>query len=361
MGWTIGLPSLKLNNTGTKSKHCGSFEAVAAEALEERKGWDSDIDADKSHLNIYEGFKTAADLKNYSDEHVAQMRDSKGRKMRKDAVVMCATLIKPPAAFMATLSREDQKRFLDDGRECLENIIGPDNVKSVAYHFDELGSHLHVFWEPITPDGRLCAKEVHNLQFFGRVNRDMPAFLRNRGWDIDDCHSYDQAEEALKTEQEKAERRQKNGRSSAAFKLEAAKELENLKSQIHAAEEKMLIIRSYDEYLQAADVIDEDLSLAEEITAELPSAAKMFQASAAQRWTERMLSLLQKVSNGIAAGIQRLKLFELTHEVPEVRSEPAEKRVQSLDSLISGALARTPGQSGGKSKSKERDDSKDSR
>ena len=38
MGWTIGIPSLKLNNTGTKSKHCGNFKSVAEEALMERKG-----------------------------------------------------------------------------------------------------------------------------------------------------------------------------------------------------------------------------------------------------------------------------------------------------------------------------------
>ena len=36
MGWTIGIPSMKLSTTNNKSKHCGNFYLVAAEALKER-------------------------------------------------------------------------------------------------------------------------------------------------------------------------------------------------------------------------------------------------------------------------------------------------------------------------------------
>ena len=88
MGWKIGVPSLKLNNAGVTSKHCGDFGAVAAEALQERAGHDPDIDPERAALNRYEGFTTAAELQKYSREHVEQLRDAKGRKLRKDAVVM---------------------------------------------------------------------------------------------------------------------------------------------------------------------------------------------------------------------------------------------------------------------------------
>ena len=62
MGWTIGMPSLKLNLSGGKSKHCGGFRQVAAEALEERAGHDPDINPELSEKNIYIGYQTAAKL-----------------------------------------------------------------------------------------------------------------------------------------------------------------------------------------------------------------------------------------------------------------------------------------------------------
>lgn len=234
MGWTIGIPSLKLNKTGTKSKHCGDFASVAAEALKERKGHDPDINQELAAKNIYEGLQTAADLVEYSDAHCSTLRDASGRPLRKDAVRMCVTIIKPPAALMATLSEADQKQFLEDGLEKLAEIVGPDNIRSIAWHFDEQGAHVHVFWEPMTEDGRLCAKELHNLTFFNRLNREMPEHLRSKGWDIDDCNAYDAAKEELMTEKEKAERRQKNGRSSAVYKAAAERELNEIHHAIDA-------------------------------------------------------------------------------------------------------------------------------
>ena len=218
MGWKIGAPSLKLNNAGTKSKNCGDFGAVAREALKEREGHDPDIDQSRAELNRFVGYQTAAELQEYSRQHVDQLKDAKGRKLRKDAVVMCATILKPPAAMMNKLPIADQRRFLDDSFDAFVEIVGRDNVKSRADHFDELGSHTHVFWEPMTEDGRLCAKEMHNLQFFGRVNRELPEKLRAKGWDIEDCEMYDAAKEY-------EEQKNKNaGRSSTQFKADAERQ-----------------------------------------------------------------------------------------------------------------------------------------
>ena len=232
MGWTIGMPSLKLNLAGNKSKHCGDFYHVAAEALEERLGHDPDINRELAEKNIYLGFRTAEELVAYSFEHCEGMTDKAGRALRQDATRMCATILKPPAAFMATLTEEEQLRFLNDGVDKLKEIVGEKNVKSLAYHFDEQGTHLHVFWEPITKDGRLCAKEVHGLKFYNKLNKEMPQHLRSCGWDIDDCNAYDQAKDALMSEQEKAERRQKNGRSSSVFKADAQRKLNEINMEI---------------------------------------------------------------------------------------------------------------------------------
>lgn len=235
MGWTVGIPSLKLNNTGAKSKHCGNFYSVAAEALKERKGHDPDIHPELAEKNKYIGISTAAELEAYSSAHLAQLRDAKGRILRKDAVVMCATIFKPPAALMATMNEEEKLRFLEDGTEKIRQIVGKENVKAEAWHFDEQGEHVHIFWEPMTEDGRLCAKERHNLHFLNRLNREIPEHLRSKGWDIDNCDAYDAAAVSQMSALEKAQRRNKNGRSSAVYKADAERQLRYINAKIQEA------------------------------------------------------------------------------------------------------------------------------
>lgn len=258
MGWTVGFPSLKLNNMGTKSKHCGSFSAVAAEALEERRGHDMDIDHEKSFENIYSGFRSAAELEEYSQKHVSELSAKQvangGRKIRNDAVVMCATIVKPPAAMMNQISREDQVRFFNNAAQKFADIVGCDNIKSTVIHFDEQGSHMHLFWEPMTKDGRLCAKEQHNLQFLSRINREMPEHLRSCGWDINDCKAYDQAQEALKSALERSEARANHGRSGVSYKADAEREKLKLLDEIdhlkEIAEQQQKVIQKQQENIE---------------------------------------------------------------------------------------------------------------
>lgn len=376
MGWNIGIPSLKLNNVGKKSKHCGSFAGVAMEALEERKGRDPDIDPELAHLNIYEGITSAKELMEYSQKHVQelsdQQREAGGRKIRDDAVVMCSTIIKPPAEMMAAMSRDDQIRFLRDAAEKLSGIVGEGNVKSKAFHFDEQGGHLHVLWEPITEDGRLCAKELHNIKFFGRVNREMPEYLRSRGWDIDDCQAYDAAKEELEQDEDRGKQKKQSGRSSAvykrdmeqqarAMKREVARMQEQVKEQerryeemqeineknleildanqkeIEEQRELLRLIQDYDEYRAEATQIEKDMDLMEATFEELPAAKKLFQQAAATTWLQRMEQILQDIRRLIEAGIRRLKIFERDFCVTEPLSEPVERRKRDLDAIIFGA------------------------
>lgn len=245
MGFTIGVPSLKLNNVGNKSKHCGSFKKVAEEALKERLGLDLDINPELATENVYIGIETAEELMQYSAEHIAEMdynRPEGAKKIRSDAVVMCSTIIKPPMEMMDGLDRQQQERFLRDAYDSFLEIIGAENAKSAVMHFDELSPHIHIFWEPMTEDGRLCAKEKHNLKFFGKLNRELPQMLRDKGWDIDDCQAYDKAkEDALREElgeekyrerrkEQKAQRKQQ-GKDSRTFKHEAEQAVKQLEEQ----------------------------------------------------------------------------------------------------------------------------------
>lgn len=244
MGYTIGMPSLKLSNIeGKGGKHCGNFGKVAKEALGERQGLDMDINPELAHKNIYAGFATAEELIAYSENHINELNEWRAehgeracdkRKLKKDTVVMCATVIKPPAEMMSELSDEQQHQFLQDSLEIFKGFVGEENIKAAAFHFDERVPHLHIFWEPMTDEHRICAKEMHSLKFFGKLNREMPQQLRLKGWSmIDDCQAYDKAEEEQKRlemgeekykEYRKAQKANR-GRDSRRFKHEIEKEI----------------------------------------------------------------------------------------------------------------------------------------
>lgn len=269
MGYKLGLPSLKLNNVGFTSKNCGDFSRVAREALEERIGQDIDIDKDLSKYNYYEGFRTAKELKDYSEQHIAELNKTAKKAIRKDAVVMCVTIIKPPAALMESLTPEQQKRLLEDAVQYFKTIVGKENVKSVAYHFDELVPHAHVYWEPMTKDGRLCAKEVHNTKnFFRPLNTGMPEYMRQKGWDVDDCEAYDAAKEKELKEKlgeeeyakQRAAKKAKNGQESRAFKHQMEKEKKKLEAEakIVKAEMEKKRQQAIDDY-ELSEKIREDI------------------------------------------------------------------------------------------------------
>lgn len=259
MGYKMGVPSLKLNNAGTKSKRCGSFAGVAYEAFEERKGKDQDINHELSKNNVYIGMRSAEELLEYSRQHVAQLRDAKGRALRSDAVVMCATVFKPPAVYMRSLTDEEGDRMMMDCLEFFKKVVGEDNIKSFMIHKDELGKHAHCFWEPMTIDGRLCAKEAHGLKFFKCINEHLPAFLRERGWDIEDADCYDHAQE--ETDQAKENRRKKNGRSSAQYKRDAEMEKQRLLEENDALIEKNEQLKTANQALEMErDGLMEDVS-----------------------------------------------------------------------------------------------------
>lgn len=291
MGFKLGLPSKKLSNVCSKgTKRFASFGAFAREALEERIGQDADIRPELTHTNEYlTDIRTAQELIEYSQRWINEYNawvDSynqniekeiaasveifnKGREqplkksdaakeinsqrikqglvplrrknhIKKDAVVMCATIIKVPLEYMAKLSKDRQRKILLDGYDKLMDIVGANNVKAAVIHWDEMNPHLHVFWQPVTPDGRLCANDMHDMKFLGRLNREMPQYLRSCGWDIDDCDNYNpeehkQLREELGDDEYRQlilQKRSKNGRSSSRYKYQVIQETEEAEKKL---------------------------------------------------------------------------------------------------------------------------------
>lgn len=324
MGFTIGMPSMKLSNIqGKGGKHCGHFSSVAKEALQERLGKDVDIKKDETDKNLYltaDGFKCIADmtaeekentitsakeLQKYSDNHIAELNEYRvlnnidgGKKIRSDAVVMCACICKIPEAFMKNLNHDEQIKICKDCVDIVTSIVGKENIKAVVIHDDELVAHPHIFWEPMTEgktkDGRsyqkLCAKEVHNLKYLGRLNHEIPEQLRAKGWtEIDNCKAYDEIEEQKKREEmgEKAyreyrkEQKANRGKDSIDFKSNKEKEVAELQEEIaenqaelddqykRLAYGRMEIVKMEDEKKQVSKELSEKKNELQEVSTEL--------------------------------------------------------------------------------------------
>lgn len=79
---------------------------------------------------------------------------------RKDAVVMNSIVVGADKAFFNELSKLSQYNFFSDCTKFFEDRYGMENVISAVIHMDESTPHMHLNLVPITPDGRLCSKEL---------------------------------------------------------------------------------------------------------------------------------------------------------------------------------------------------------
>ena len=324
-GFTIGMPFLKLNNVGRRTKKCGSFSNVAKEALEEREGVDPAIDKSKTADNIYIGYRSARELMEYSEKHIEALSEKQkadgGKAVRKDAVVMIAGIIKPPRELMVQLSDEEQEMLLRNALDKISEIVGHDNLKSAVIHTDERVKHLQYFFEPMTADDRLCAKEVVNLKFFNRINREVPEYLRSRGWNmIKDCKACDATEEELLAAEEREkrflERSEKNGRNTAAF---ISDKISDSMQVIQELEKKVELLERNNRKLS----VDNDLIKAENETLQRDNAALLQQ-------NELLRKELSSVN--VEKAFAQKELSDLNIQISEVDSELSEKK-DSLDEI----------------------------
>lgn len=111
---------------------------------------------------------------------------------------------------------------------------------------------------------------------------------------------------------------------------------------IQDQEEALGLIRTVEEYQdEALDLIDTIDTAEALVVQEMPAAAKLFKLSAADSFIRKMETLFEKLRKYVEVGIQRLRIYERTHDVSEPLSEPVQKRASALNDMIAGAFART--------------------
>ena len=83
-----------------------------------------------------------------------------GCKARKDSVRMVETLITASPEFFAGKKPGEIKEFFEHALEFLKLKQAEETIVSAVVHVDEKTPHMHLCFVPVTPDGRLSAKEI---------------------------------------------------------------------------------------------------------------------------------------------------------------------------------------------------------
>ena len=129
-----------------------------------------DIDLFRSHLNHC--------IENLSPEHLSHRVHLRikqlnlKRKLREDAVGLEDIIIGASSDFMLKLSAEQRENYFTDALHFFQNRYGKENVMYCHCHLDESNPHIHVGIVPITPDGRLSARDVFNPKTLEQLQTD---------------------------------------------------------------------------------------------------------------------------------------------------------------------------------------------
>lgn len=248
--YAVGMPVMKLDRQShfnNKSSRSGNAMAVACEAMEERRSADPDLDRSKTGDNLYiaeTNITSGEELVRYWEEQADAYRvkgkDGKERKLRSDAGIGMAGIVKPEKAFMESLSEAQQVQFLQDSGEVIKAIYAKRGIviDAMVIHRDEGNPHIHYFGHD--PAYKLGKKL--GLPLYDALNRsEYPEAMRAKGWPIRGLEGYQEAvkgmneadKEEYKQKRRKA-RRESRGKSSADYKRE--KDLKQKEADLAARE-----------------------------------------------------------------------------------------------------------------------------
>lgn len=177
----------------------------------------------KDNINYLKRIKTIIDANRTSE-----------RAIRKDATVYCECIISSDSAFFEKLTENQQKEFFKSSLNYLKNKIGEEFVISANVHLDETTPHMHVGFVPII-ENSLSAKKLIDRKFLKEVQDQLPAYLKNLGFDI----------------QRGIENSKRKHKDTKEFKKELDREFEKKCKDINAIESYKNELESKIEQLEA--------------------------------------------------------------------------------------------------------------
>ena len=144
----------------------------------------SNIDIDKARMQLNYDLVNKNDI-NYLKKikTIIEANRRSERAIRKDATVYCECIVSSDGTFFENLTEDKQKEFFKSSLEYLKNKIGEEFIISANVHLDETTPHMHVGFVPII-ENSLSAKKLIDRKFLREVQDQLPAYLKNIGFDI---------------------------------------------------------------------------------------------------------------------------------------------------------------------------------
>lgn len=142
-----------------------------------------DIDVERSHLNYdlvegrTENYKT--DIQEFIDEN-----KSTSRAVRKDAVLVNEWIISSDKPFFEDKDDKETERFFREAKNYFAEKFGDENIRYAQVHLDETTPHMHLGVVPFDKDNKLSAKRVFNRKALIEIQDELPAYMQERGFDI---------------------------------------------------------------------------------------------------------------------------------------------------------------------------------
>ena len=137
-----------------KGPEIGRIEAHD-ERTKEKYASNPDVDTSRSRLN----FHLVKPHRSYRTEAEKQIAEA-GCRARKDSVRVVETLITASPEFFANKKTKEVKEFFEYALAFIQSKQSPETIISAVVHMDEKTPHMHLCFAPLTPDGRLSAKDI---------------------------------------------------------------------------------------------------------------------------------------------------------------------------------------------------------
>lgn len=195
----------------------------------------SNIDIDKARTPLNYDLVNQEDI-NYLKrvKTIIEANRRSERAIRKDATVYCECIVSSDGAFFENLTDDKQKEFFKSSLDYLKNRIGEEFIVSANVHLDETTPHMHVGFVPII-ENSLSAKKLIDRKFLREVQDQLPAYLKNIGFDI----------------QRGIEGSKRKHKDIKEFKKELDREVENKCKDINTMESHKNELESQIEQLEA--------------------------------------------------------------------------------------------------------------
>ena len=145
----------------------------------------SNNDIDKARIALNYDLINQGNI-NYSKKikTIIEANRASQRAIRKDATVYCECIVSSDSSFFERLTEDKQKKFFEVALDYLKNKIGAEFFVSANVHFDETTPHMHVGFVPII-ENSLSAKKLIDRKFLREVQEQLPAHLKNHGFEIE--------------------------------------------------------------------------------------------------------------------------------------------------------------------------------